>query len=186
MCFDPGSKRLFAFGDQRRGGRKLSASEIGFLDGRLPTVSSHRGCLDNRIDLLGPCLHADYLEDSLRGCFSVIQSSTTSDPGSTLRKAPENITAANFRASGVANDSPTKYQETVGLRKAVRDRLIALSAPPVDEPFKALSSTDGYQHGVMIAFNTEPKFGVPEDGVTYAVKASGGQPFCNSLALTSP
>ena len=164
VCYDPAAGRIFAFGDQRRGGRPKQL----FEQAPLPGVSMHRGCAETLADHLGLCLHADYLEEPLRGCFQTIPQNLAGLGSPTLRKAPANLNLGTFLASGNSSDSPTAFQESVGLRDTIRDKLRDLSSA-TPAPYNSLKPVDGYPDGLMIAFNTLPKFGEPVDGTSYSV-----------------
>ncbi len=164
-CFDSTTNRFFAFGDQRRGGIFFNGF-TGDNGQRIFSTSEHLGCSDAERNRLGSCILTDYKKESLRGCFLTLSANPLVNGNgfveASLLEAPEGNSIDTFLGSGMASDSPSAFQETMGLRAAIRDTLISISDSTI--PYHTLNPGNGFPDGVIVAVNTLPKFGIPLNG----------------------
>ncbi len=171
VCFDTTNNRLFGLGDQRRGGLALPKAEPGFTP---PTslwpddLSKGRGCYETGIETLAACVQQDHGIAVLRGSYTTILPSTIYPSAPFVRNnLIPNYTS--FLNSGNPTQSPYRQQETTGLRAAIRAQLAAL--PSTGTSINSIKAANAYPDGVIIAFNTKPRFGKPKDGQAYGVGA---------------
>jgi hypothetical protein len=179
LAFDASASRLHGVGDQRRSG----VAESTTPDRRI--LSRSRGSADSEpyamypSDTLAGSCTADYADRTLRGFFQTIATGSLPSASATQRTTPE-VPLAAFLSTGSSGASPTPYNPATGLRAALRAAMNSASINDSAAPYAALKPVNGYPDGVLIAWNTQPKFGQPQAGMTYAVGASlpyaGGGP----------
>ena len=179
VCFDPTTNRLYGIGDQRRGGLVVPKNVSLYPDLWPDRHSKGRGCFEKPTEALAVFLQGDHGTAPLRASLSTIAAGAA--PGSTFLSVTGGPSDLAFRNTGSPASSPYRQQVTNGLRAALRTQLAAL--PTAGSAYNSVKAATAYPSGVLIAFNTVPRFGKPQDCTSYAV--GDGLPYSGGVVPTA-